>query len=67
MRKYCKQIFMLKNLLYFFIVFHSPAVDAQMQRIQTSSNGKYLQTMDWQPFFYLGDTGWELLTRLFFL
>lgn len=64
MRKYCKQIFMLKNLLFFFIVFHCRAVNAQMQRIQTSSNGKYLQTIDGQPFFYLGDTGWDLFHRL---
>jgi hypothetical protein len=29
-----------------------------------STNGRYLQTKEGQPFFWLGDTGWELFHRL---
>src|SRR5215218_7597107 len=33
-------------------------------RIVVSSNGHYLQYEDGTPFFWLGDTGWELFHRL---
>lgn len=33
-------------------------------RLKTSSNGYYLQYEDGTPFFWLGDTGWELFHRL---
>src|SRR5215831_729697 len=33
-------------------------------RLKVSSNGHYLQYEDGAPFFYLGDTAWELLHRL---
>lgn len=40
-------------------------VDAQsLPRMQVSANGHYLQTVDGKPFFYLGDTAWELFHRL---
>lgn len=32
--------------------------------LQVSSNGHYLQYQDGKPFFWLGDTGWELFHRL---
>ena len=35
-----------------------------LPRLQVSSNGHYLQTVDGKPFFYLGDTAWELFHRL---
>ena len=39
--------------------------DAQsLPRLQVSDNGHYLQTIDGKPFFYLGDTAWELFHRL---
>ncbi len=39
--------------------------DAQsLPRLQVSTNGHYLQTTDGKPFFYLGDTAWELFHRL---
>ena len=33
-------------------------------RLQTTKNGHYLQFADGTPFFWLGDTGWELFHRL---
>jgi hypothetical protein len=33
-------------------------------RLVVSSNGHYLQCEDGTPFFWLGDTGWELIHRL---
>ncbi|MEO0530462.1 MAG: glycoside hydrolase family 140 protein [Planctomycetota bacterium] len=32
--------------------------------LRVSDNGRYLQRADGQPFFYLGDTAWELFHRL---
>ena len=44
------------------------AVQAQQPpitgRLQVTPNGHYLQTEDGRPFFWLGDTGWELFHRL---
>lgn len=37
--------------------------DAQ-SRIKASADGRYLQYENGQPFFWLGDTGWELFHRL---
>ena len=36
----------------------------QEMRIKVSENGRYLQYSDGTPFFYLGDTAWELFHRL---
>lgn len=33
-------------------------------RLQVSENGRFLQHADGTPFFYLGDTAWELFHRL---
>lgn len=33
-------------------------------QIQPSANGRFLQTADGRPFFYLSDTAWELFHRL---
>lgn len=34
------------------------------QPVKVSANGRYLLTLDNQPFFWLGDTAWELFHRL---
>lgn len=34
------------------------------QRLKVSENGRYLVSNDGKPFFYLGDTAWELFHRL---
>ncbi|MBB6635120.1 DUF4038 domain-containing protein [Cohnella thailandensis] len=38
-----------------------PAAD---KRVQVSGNGRFLVASDGSPFFWLGDTAWELLQRL---
>lgn len=35
-----------------------------LEQIQVSSNGRFLMTTSGQPFFWLGDTAWELFHRL---
>lgn len=42
-----------------------PTSNAQgLQQLKVSDNGHYLQTEDGRPFFYQGDTAWELFHRL---
>lgn len=41
-----------------------PALSAVPNRLQVSTNHRYLQHADGRPFFYLGDTAWELFHRL---
>jgi hypothetical protein len=44
---------------------HLPAqAPAEAARLVVSQNGRYLQYADGRPFFYLGDTAWELFHRL---
>ncbi len=45
-------------------VLHSVACAHKLPRLKVSTNGHYLQTVDGKPFFYQGDTGWELFHRL---
>lgn len=35
-----------------------------LQRVSVHSSGRFLQTEDGAPFFWLGDTAWELFHRL---
>ena len=44
--------------------FTSAACAQELQTLQVSPNGHYLQYVDGKPFFYLGDTAWELFHRL---
>lgn len=48
------------RLLAVFFLFTSVAT----AQLQVSSNKRYLQTADGKPFFWLGDTAWELFHRL---
>ena len=48
-------------LLITFLLFHT--VGAQLTRIQVTA-ARYLQDENGKPFFWLGDTGWELFHRL---
>src|ERR1700761_5634057 len=36
----------------------------ELPRLHISGKGRYFMTADGKPFFWLGDTGWLLLTRL---
>ena len=51
-----KQLFSLSILC---LVFY-----ATTAQIRVSDNNRYLQTQDGKPFFWLGDTDWELFHRL---
>ncbi|MEN8228166.1 MAG: glycoside hydrolase family 140 protein [Bacteroidota bacterium] len=47
--------------------FHQgPAADLSKGRLVVSGNQRFLQFENGDPFFYLGDTGWELFHRLSF-
>lgn len=51
----------MKSILLFFICLSSLLSEAQLQ---ISSNKRFLQTAEGKPFFWLGDTAWELFHRL---
>ena len=50
----------LAVLFVFWLAFNVMAVP----RLKVSENKRFLVTMDGKPFFYLGDTAWELFHRL---
>ena len=50
-----------KGPVAFLLVFASFLTHAQLR---ISDNQRYLQTADGKPFFWLGDTAWELFHRL---
>jgi hypothetical protein len=43
-----------------------PSADLTKGRLQISPNGRFLQYANGDPFFYLGETAWELFHRLSF-
>jgi hypothetical protein len=54
-------------VLFFLFIFASPSRAQQTVnhgRVIVSANGHFLQHEDGTPFFWLGDTGWELFHRL---
>ncbi len=63
----------MKNLLLLFFLFsiatasaqwQGPSVDFKHGKLKISDNKRYLVFEDGTPFFYLGDTAWELFHRL---
>jgi hypothetical protein len=46
------------------VVHGGPATDLTKGSLQVSANGRFLQYSNGDPFFYLGETAWELLHRL---
>lgn len=44
--------------------WNGPSVDFNHGKLKVSENKRFLQFTDGTPFFYLGDTGWELFHRL---
>jgi len=52
----------IKNI--FFLLFFCDISFAQLQQLRVSENRHYLVMKDGKPFFWLGDTGWELFHRL---
>ncbi len=57
-----------KLIFVYYIIFlflQWPGADfAKAQRVMVSTNGRYLVKSDGTPFFYMGDTAWELFHRL---
>jgi hypothetical protein len=57
----------MKNIFAFFMLI-SFSVNAQNSwkhgRLRVTADGHYLKYDDGKPFFWLGDTGWELFHRL---
>ncbi len=50
------------NLTLLFITFLF--LSSFSQKLQVSQNHRYLETTDGKPFFWLGDTAWELFHKL---
>ena len=57
----CVPAFLVLAVLALGISFHA---DAATPRLKVSDNKRFLVTESGAPFFYLGDTGWELFHRL---
>jgi hypothetical protein len=59
-----KKIFFF-TLICGFLLFSANCQNSETpQRLKVSNNGHYLVYEDGSPFFWLGDTGWELFHRL---
>jgi hypothetical protein len=56
----------IARILFVVILFFSnQRLDAQpFQSLQVSANGRFFQTADGKPFFWLGETGWLLFSKL---
>lgn len=52
-----------KIIIILLVIFYSSHAYSQ-QALRVSENKRYLQTSDGKPFFWLGDTGWLLFTKL---
>ena len=56
---------MLKQIsLAIFLLFNCIISFSQLQQLKVSANKRHLITADGKPFFWLGDTGWELFHKL---
>jgi hypothetical protein len=44
-------------------LFISIIAQAQLKKLQVSENGRFFQTEDGKPFFWVGDTGWLLFVK----
>jgi hypothetical protein len=51
-------------LAVIFLLYSAGAADAEMPRLKISDNKRFLVHEGGKPFFWLGDTAWELLHRL---
>jgi len=66
-----KLIALFINLIFCSILTYSqehpwqgPSIDLRHGKLKVSENKRFLVHEDGTPFFYLGDTGWELFHRL---
>ena len=54
----------LFTVLMLVFAFSAVSQAQNLPQLKVSDNGHYLQTVDGKPFFYQGDTAWELFHRL---
>lgn len=54
----------MKKLSLLTLLFLSIFWSASAQKLQVSADSRYLETSKGQPFFWLGDTAWELFHKL---
>ena len=57
-----KRYFILLNAIVLMSFTHLACAN-ELQALQVSTDGHYLQYANGEPFFYLGDTAWELFHR----
>ena len=43
---------------------HAQPAGNELPRLKVGDNKRFIVTQDGKPFFYLGDTAWELFHRL---
>jgi hypothetical protein len=53
-----------RPLLFLLLAFAAPLLGAGLPALKVSENQRFLVTADGKPFFWLGDTAWELFHRL---
>jgi len=54
----------MKAMRYFILLILFLSMLSTTAQLKVSSNQRYLMTADGKPFFWLGDTAWELFHRL---
>src|ERR1700744_4496804 len=54
----------MRIALSIFLSFLTLLPQQELPRLEVSQNGRFLITENGKPFFWLGDTGWLLLSRL---
>ncbi len=54
----------LRFFMLFFVLLQVIFLNAQLPALKVSENKRFLVTRDGKPFFWMGDTGWELFHRL---
>ncbi len=59
-----KNLFLMALMLFALTSCTSKKEQEGMSLLKVSENGRYLMTEDGKPFFWLGDTGWLLLSKL---
>jgi hypothetical protein len=66
MRTFCVTLILLTLALSIFAQgkWQGPSVDLKHGKLKVSDNNHFLVFEDGTPFFYLGDTAWELFHRL---
>jgi Protein of unknown function (DUF4038)/Putative collagen-binding domain of a collagenase len=57
----------MRYIIYTFIIFilaHSHSFSQNIPILKISQNHRFIQTSEGKPFFWLGDTGWLLFSKL---